>query len=77
MAGGLLFVLGVIAFAESGVITRQSSISFLHWVFNLTVIVIGVGFITMFVASTGFIGSLRENRCLLKFVSSHFILIFL
>uniref|UniRef100_A0A5K3EU08 Tetraspanin n=1 Tax=Mesocestoides corti TaxID=53468 RepID=A0A5K3EU08_MESCO len=67
MAGGMLFILGVIAFAESAIITQKSTISLLQWLFNLTVIVIGVGFITMCVAFTGFTGSLRENQCLLKF----------
>ncbi|KAM7533137.1 hypothetical protein Aperf_G00000126905 [Anoplocephala perfoliata] len=67
IAGCLFFILGVIAFAESGIINRKSSISLLQWIFNLTVIVFGVGFVTTCVAFTGFIGSLRENLCLLKF----------
>ena len=69
MAGCLLFVLGIIALAESGIINRRSNISLLQWIFNLTVLVFGTGFITMCVAFTGFIGSLRENQCLLKFVN--------
>lgn len=71
MAGCLLFILGVIAFAESGIANRKTSISLLQWIFNLTVLVLGVGLITTCVAFTGFIGSLRENQCLLKFVNLH------
>nr|VZH98906.1 unnamed protein product [Spirometra erinaceieuropaei] len=67
MIGGILLVLGIIAFVESGVITQKSKICILHWIFNITVIVIIVGFITVLVSATGFIGSLRENQCLLKF----------
>uniref|UniRef100_A0A0V0JC71 Uncharacterized protein n=2 Tax=Schistocephalus solidus TaxID=70667 RepID=A0A0V0JC71_SCHSO len=67
MIGSIFLVFGIIAFVESGIITQKSKICILHWIFNITVIVIIVGFITVLVSATGFIGSLRENQCLLKF----------
>ncbi|KAA3671177.1 uncharacterized protein DEA37_0013468, partial [Paragonimus westermani] len=65
--GTVCLTFGVLAFVESGGIPKDSTLSALQWVFNLTVLCIGVGIITVFVSLSGFIGSLRENRCLLKF----------
>lgn len=66
--GTLFLVFGVIAFSESGGIPWKSKAIALHWLFNLTVICMVVGVITLFVSLAGFVGSLRENTCLLRFV---------
>ncbi|CAH8485073.1 unnamed protein product [Heterobilharzia americana] len=75
--GAVFFVFGVIAIVESGGIPWKSSITALQWLFNLTVICIVVGVITLFVSLAGFVGSLRENSCLLKFYYSILTLLFL
>ncbi|CAH8831013.1 unnamed protein product [Trichobilharzia szidati] len=75
--GAVFLVVGVIAFVESGGIPWKSNIGALQWLFNLTVICIGFGVITLFVSSAGFVGSLRENSCLLKFYYSVLTILFL
>ncbi|KAH8854457.1 Tetraspanin-33 [Schistosoma japonicum] len=75
--GTVFLVFGAIAFIESGGIPWKSNITALQWLFNLTVICTGVGIITLFVSLAGFIGSLRENNCLLKFYYSILTLLFL
>ncbi|CAH8438653.1 unnamed protein product [Schistosoma turkestanicum] len=77
VVGAMLLVFGVIAFIDSGGIQWTSNITALQWLFNFTVICMGVGIITLFVSLAGFIGSLRENNCLLKFYYSILTLLFL
>ncbi|TGZ59000.1 hypothetical protein CRM22_009308 [Opisthorchis felineus] len=67
LTGAIFLVFGAIAFVESGGIPKDSTVTALQWLFNLTVLCIGVGIITLFVSMAGFMGSLRENRCCLKF----------
>ncbi|CAH8489414.1 unnamed protein product [Schistosoma rodhaini] len=67
--GTVFLVFGVIAFTESGGIPWKSKTVALHWLFNLTVICMVVGVITLFVSLAGFVGSLRENTCLLRFLN--------
>ncbi|CAL8079095.1 unnamed protein product [Calicophoron daubneyi] len=75
--GTVILLFGIIAFIESGGIPKHSNITALQWIFNLTVLCIGVGVVTVFVSLGGFIGSLRENRCLLKFYYSMLTVLFL
>ncbi|CAH8444699.1 unnamed protein product [Schistosoma curassoni] len=75
--GTLFLVFGVIAFSESGGIPWKSKAIALHWLFNLTVICMVVGVITLFVSLAGFVGSLRENTCLLRFYYFILTLLFL
>lgn len=69
LLGGVLIGIGVWAFIEKNKFYHKEVQSIYDIVFDLAIIFFVIGFIIFILGYAGCIGALRENICLLKFVS--------
>lgn len=79
-AGVLFIVVGSWAYYEKHKFTTSSSdeksshVEFFDLIFDLTILIVILGCIIFIIAFAGCIGALRENVCLLKFVSQCYVM---
>jgi len=71
MVGGVLIAIGVWAFIEKNRFYHKEVQTIYDVIFDLSIIFFVVGFIIFILGYAGCIGALRENICLLKFVSNY------
>lgn len=61
--------IGIWAFIEMNKFYDKQIQNIYDVVFNLSIVLIVVGGVIFIITTSGFVGALRENTCLLKFVS--------
>jgi tetraspanin-33 len=69
MCGGAMVGIGIWAFVEKNKFFYQPIQTVYDIIFDLSIILIVTGGVMFIITMCGFVGALRENTCLLRFVS--------